>query len=262
VLLGVLLGSACGGADKPAPPASPPAAPKAVSSVAERLSVRVGAVWPHDPASYTQGLVWDGRNLLESIGQYGASALLRVELESGRAVQRVDLERAMFGEGLALAGDRLIQLTWREHKAFVYGANGFARVGEAHYDGEGWGLAFDGARLWLSDGSDTLTVRDPRTLAVLERRQVTLDGRPRDYLNELEWVEGKLYANVWQSDDILRIDPASGRVEAVIDAAGLLTPEERASTDVLNGIAYDPARKVFLITGKLWPKLFEVTFGR
>jgi glutaminyl-peptide cyclotransferase len=168
----------------------------------------------------------------------------------------------VFGEGLALAGDRLIQLTWREHRAFVYGASGFDRLGEARYDGEGWGLAFDGARLWQSDGSDTLTVRDPRTLAVLERRQVTLDGRPRDYLNELEWVEGKLYANVWQSDDILRIDPATGKVEAVIDAASLLSPEERASTDVLNGIAYDPARKVFLITGKLWPKLFEVTFGR
>jgi len=155
-----------------------------------------------------------------------------------------------------------VQLTWREHKAYVYETARFERVGEANYDGEGWGLTFDGSRLWMSDGSDTLTIRDPKTLTPIERRRVTLDGHPRDYLNELEWVEGKLYANVWQSDDILRIDPASGKVEAVIDAGGLLTPEERASTDVLNGIAYDPARKVFLITGKLWPKLFEVTFGR
>ncbi len=228
----------------------------------ERLAVHVVAVRPHDPASFTQGLIWDGRNLLESVGQYGTSALLRVELESGRALRRMELPPEIFGEGLALAGDRLVQLSWREGKAFFYGAAEFQSLGQATYTGEGWGLTFDGTRLWMSDGSDTLTVRDPRTLAVLERRRVTLDGRARDYLNELEWVDGRLYANVWQSDDILRIDPASGKVEAVIDAGGLLSPEERAATDVLNGIAYDPARKVFLITGKLWPKLFEVTFGR
>jgi glutamine cyclotransferase len=255
------LSSALSGATPRA--ASPPTAGKpaavAAASKVEHLTVRVQAVWPHDPASFTQGLVWDGHDLLESIGQYGASALLRVELETGRALRRVDLDPKVFGEGLARAGDRLVQLTWREGRAFSYRASDFSPLAESRYEGEGWGLAFDGAHLWMSDGSDTLTVRDQMTLAVLERRKVTIDGRPRDYLNELEWVDGKLYANVWQSDDIVRIDPTTGRVEAVIDAAGLLTAEERAHTDVLNGIAYDPARRVFFLTGKLWPKLFEVT---
>jgi len=268
LLLGAALPSACDAGEKAAAPThptsmavKPPSGPTPPSTV-EHLAVQVVAVWPHDPTSFTQGLVWDGRNLLESVGQYGSSALLRVERESGRALQRVDLDAHYFGEGLALAGDRVVQLTWREGKAFAYRAADFAPTDALSYAGEGWGLTFDGSRLWMSDGSDTLTVRDARTLAVVERRRITLDGRPRDYLNELEWVDGKLYANVWQSDEILRIDPASGRVEAVIDAGGLLSPQERAGTDVLNGIAYDPARKVFLLTGKLWPKLFEVTFGR
>jgi len=232
----------------------------AAAAPAARMTVRVLAAWPHDRSSFTQGLFWHAGALYESVGQYGSSALLRVELESGRALERTDLARRYFGEGLALAGDRLIQLTWREGKAFLYNAADFAPLGEIDYAGEGWGLTFDGHSLWMSDGSDTLTVRDPATLRVQKQVRVTLDGHPRDYLNELEWVDGKIYANVWQSDTILRIDPASGRTEAVIDASGLLDGEERNGTDVLNGIAYDPARQVFFITGKLWPKLFEVNF--
>ncbi len=236
------------------------APPPASSAPAARMTVRVLAAWPHERSSFTQGLLWHGGVLYESVGQYGSSGLLRVELESGRALERTDLARRFFGEGLALAGDRLVQLTWREGKAFCYNAADFTPLGELDYAGEGWGLTFDGHSLWMSDGSDTLTVRDPATLHVRRQVRVTLDGRPRDYLNELEWVDGKIYANVWQSDTILRIDPASGRAEAVIDASGLLSTEERNGTDVLNGIAYDPARQVFFITGKLWPKLFEVKF--
>lgn len=261
--IAVLLAGAGGGAESPQAGTSSGRGEGAAKPVSvERDAVRVVATWPHDTASFTQGLVWDGTALLESTGQYGASALLRVEKESGAALRRVELPQAVFGEGLALAGDRLVQLSWREGRAFLYRAADFGALGELSYAGEGWGLTYDGRHLWMSDGSDTLTVRDPATLAVVARRRVTLDGRGRDYLNELEWVGGKIFANVWQSDEILRIDPVSGRVEAVIDAAGLLAPQERAGTDVLNGIAYDPAKKTFLLTGKLWPKLFEVTFER
>ena len=136
----------------------------------------------------------------------------------------------------------------------------FQKTGELPYQGEGWGLCWDGTRLVRSDGSDRLTFRDPKTFAVQSILNVSLAGKPATELNELECVDGAVYANVWQTDDILRIDPKDGRVTAVIDASGLLTPEERQKTDVLNGIAWDPQRKIFLITGKLWPKLFEVTF--
>jgi glutamine cyclotransferase len=244
VLLAVLLGG----------PALPDAAP------AERLKVQVLSVRPHDPQSFTQGLVWSRGKLYESAGMYGASSLREVDAATGAVRRRLDVPPGFFAEGLALVGDRLIQLTWREGSAFVYSVASFERVAELRYEGEGWGLCFDGRRLVMSDGSDRLTFRDPRTLAATGRVAVRLDGRPLPQLNELECVGREVYANVWQSDEIVRIDPESGRVTAVIAAGGLLAPEERAKADVLNGIAYDAAKKTFLITGKLWPKLFEVRF--
>ena len=248
----------CDAADSPKPPATVSAASKSSGAV-EHLVVRVRASWPHDPRSFTQGLVWSHGTLYESVGEYGSSALLEVERESGRALRRMDLDPKYFGEGLALAGDNLVQLTWREGQAFVYAARDFAPLSSPRYEGEGWGLTWDGSALWMSDGSDTLTVRDAKTLNVLAHHRVTLEGRPRDYPNELEWVNGKIFANVWQSDTILRIDPQSGRVEAVI-APRFVVIRERNGADVLNGIAYDAAQRTFLITGKLWPKLFEVDF--
>jgi glutaminyl-peptide cyclotransferase len=240
------------------PPASPvrPALPPAPG--VERLVLQVVSTRPHDPGAFTQGLVWHKGKLYESTGQYGGSSLRRVNPATGQVEHRVDLAPAYFAEGLALAGDRLIQITWQEQAAFVYGLADFARVGEFHYTGEGWGLCYDGTNLVMSDGSDRLTFRDPRTFATIREVRVRLGATPVQRLNELEWVDGKIYANIWQSEEIVRIDPETGEVEAVIDASGLLAPEERYGTDVLNGIAYVPASKTFLITGKLWPKLFEV----
>jgi glutaminyl-peptide cyclotransferase len=239
----------------PGPPAGPGA-----ERAAERLRVKVLSVRPHDPAAYTQGLVWDRGTLYESAGLYGRSSLRQVDPRTGEVLRHADVPPRFFAEGLALVGNRLVQLTWKEGVAFVYDALSFGRVGEFHYDGEGWGLCDDGRRLVMSDGSDRLSFRDRGTFALLGGVDVRLDGRPAQQLNELECVGGAVYANVWRSDEILRIDPASGQVSALIDAGGLLDAAERAHADVLNGIAYDAAKKTFLITGKLWPKLFEVVF--
>ena len=217
---------------------------------------------PHDPTAYTQGLVWDHGALYESAGLYGRSSLRQVDPRTGAVLRRVDLAPAFFAEGLALAGSRLLQLTWKEGVAFQYDARTFERTGEFHYEGEGWGLCDDGRRLVMSDGSDHLAFRDRQTFALLGGVDVRLDGRPATQLNELECVDGAIYANVWKTDEILRIDPVSGRVTAVIDAAGLLDAAAQEQADVLNGIAYDPEKKTFLVTGKLWPKMFEVVFVR
>jgi glutamine cyclotransferase len=226
----------------------------------ERLKVKVLSTRPHDPGAFTQGLLLDKGSLFESTGMYGQSSLREVDPRTGAVKRKVDVPQKYFAEGLTLVGDRLIQLTWQEQKAFVYKLADFTKVEELRYDGEGWGLCSDGTRLVMSDGSDRLTFRDPKTFAVLGGVNVTLAGRLIDRLNELECVNGAVYANVWQTDDILRIDPGSGKVTAVIDASGLLSPAERQQAEVLNGIAWDPAKKTFLITGKLWPKMFEVVF--
>jgi glutaminyl-peptide cyclotransferase len=246
-----------------APPAVPASRPAAPFRLPERLKVKVLATRPHDPAAFTQGLLVHEGSLYESTGLYSSSSLREVDPVSGVVKRKVDVPSEYFAEGLALVDDRLIQLTWKDQKALVYKLAGFASAGELHYEGEGWGLCWDGKRLVMTDGSDKLTFRDPKTFAFLGEVTVTRADRMGERvleLNELECVDGVVYANVWQTDEILRIDPSNGRVTAVIDASGLLTPEERRKTDVLNGIAWDPQRRVFLITGKLWPKLFEVTF--
>jgi glutamine cyclotransferase len=256
--------AAAGGASAAGAGAGGPAAGRGagVAGAAERLRVKVLSVRPHDPTAYTQGLVWDHGTLYESAGLYGRSSLRQVDPRTGDVLRRLDVPPGFFAEGLAQAGDRLIQLTWKEGVAFVYDVRSFERVGEFSYQGEGWGLCDDGRRLVMSDGSDRLVFRDRRTFAPLGGVEVALDGSPARQLNELECVGGAVYANVWMTDEILRIDPASGRVTAVIDAGGLLDAAEQAHADVLNGIAYDPQKKTFYITGKLWPKMFEVVFVR
>ena len=230
------------------------------AAVVQSLSVRVHRELPHDTGAYTQGLLWwDGR-LYESTGQYGRSDLRRLDPETGAVEQRVDISPAYFGEGLARVDDRLIMLTWKAQRAFVFGLERFDEQRTFRYEGEGWGLCNDGSRLVMSNGSNRLTFRDLRTFEVLGDVAVTLRGFPLTQLNELECVGDAVYANVYQTDFLVRIDPDTGRVTHYIDAAGLLTREERRGVDVLNGIAFDPGAETFYITGKLWPKMFEVTF--
>ena len=235
----------------------------------ETVPVRVPHVLdvrPHDPGAFTQGLVLHEGSLYESTGRDGGEARLReVNPLTGTIVREIYLPPAedgstYWGEGLARVGDRLVQLTWRHGVAFDYDLATFAELRRFRYDGEGWGLCHDGERLVMSNGSNKLTFRDPETFTVLATVDVTIEGWPRDRLNELECVDGFVYANVFLTDEIVRIDPHTGAVVERIDASGLLTPEEELTADVLNGIAYDPTRRTFLLTGKWWPKLFEVQF--
>lgn len=225
-----------------------------------QLEAKVLAVYRHDPEAYTQGLIWLSDHLYESTGHYGRSTLRRVDLETGDVVQVVALPPNFFGEGLAAVEDRLIQLSWREQTALLWDLESLERTGELSYLGEGWGLCYDGRKLYMSDGSDILTVRDPETLGEIGRLRVTLSGRPIANLNELECAEGWIYANVYQSETLLRIDSDTGEVRATIDASALLSKAERQGVDVLNGIAYNDDTGSFYVTGKLWPKLFEVIF--
>jgi len=229
-------------------------------SAAERLRVEVVRSYPHDRAAFTQGLLLHAGRLYESTGLVGQSTLREVEVETGRVIRTTNVAPPIFAEGLTLVGDRLIQLTWQNGKALLYDRQSFARQGEFTYQGEGWGLCTAGDKIVMSNGSSSLTIRSPKDFSVQNTIKVTLDGRPLDQLNELECVDGAIYANVWMRDLIVRIDPASGRVTQRIDAANLLSPMERQGVDVLNGIAYDAADRTFLITGKLWPRLFRVRF--
>ena len=201
-----------------------------------------------------------GGRLFASSGQYAKSTLNEIDPTTGDVLRSVPLDRQYFGEGLAAVDDRLIQLTWQERTALVYRAADFTEIGSFSYDTEGWGLCDDGDRLVMSDGTSTLFFRDRNTFEVLATVEVTNGGEPVAGLNELECVDGQVYANVYPTDGIVRLDPSSGRVTAEIDASGLLTPDEEEDAEVLNGIAYDAAAGTFLLTGKYWPALFEVRF--
>lgn len=233
-----------------------------VAAVPESLKVKVVRSFPHDPAAFTQGLLFFEGKLFESTGLPGRSSIRQVDLESGEVTQRVALDSPLFGEGLTRVGDRLIQLTWQDGRALVWGLRTLQKVSEYRYEGEGWGLCFDGKRLVMSDGSDRLTFRDPDSFAVLGTLQVSRQGQPVSHLNELECVGTVVYANIWQDNHIARIDGQTGSVTGWIDARGLLTAEQSVGVDVLNGIAYVAETGRFLVTGKLWPRVFEVAFVR
>ncbi len=229
----------------------------------QTLAVEVIAVRDHDPSAFTQGLFLHDGLFYESTGRYGESTVRAVDPMTGEVQQQVEVPEQYFGEGLALVDDRLIQLTWKENTALVYDRATFEQVGTFEYEGEGWGLCYDGAWLYMTDGTPFIDLRDPETFELVFSGAVTLQGQPVGNLNELECVGDYLYANVWQTDYIVQIDKSNGVVVAVIDASDLLTQEERAGLEpgaVLNGIAYDAESDVFLITGKLWPKMFEVRF--
>lgn len=228
----------------------------------EELVVEVISERPHDPAAFTQGLLWYEGFLYESTGLYGESSLRKVDPQTGEVLQQIALENTYFAEGLERVDDTLIQLTWKENTAFIYDLDTFEEVGTYAYDGEGWGLCSNGDYLYMSDGTSYLTVRERDTFDLIFDGLVTLQGRPMQpgLLNELECVGDTIYANLWQTDFIAGINASNGTVTHIIDASGLLTESERAEADVLNGIAYDPEADVFYITGKLWPRLFEVRF--
>ena len=231
----------------------------AVAAV-ESLTVKVHRKIPHDPAAYTQGLLWWQGKLYESTGRRGQSQLRRIDPVTGTVEHRVRIPVFFFGEGLAREGQRLVMLTWQAEQAFVFGLPGLDRLGTQTYRGEGWGLCHDGRRFVMSDGSDRLSFRDSVSFAVVGQVAVTFEGRPLANLNELECVDGGVYANVFQRDTIVRIHPATGRVTARVEAAGLRDAGEAQGADVLNGIAYAPELDRFFVTGKLWPAMFEVTF--
>lgn len=215
--------------------------------------------WPHDPSAYTQGLVYSNGRLYEGTGLNGRSSLRQVELETGAVLRRHALERQYFGEGITLFKGRLYQLTWRSRVGFIYDAETFQQVGRFDYPTEGWGLTDDGTSLIMSDGTSTLRFLDPATLAVRRTVRVTDAGREISMLNELEFVKGEVYANVFMTNRIARIDPSTGRVTGWIDLSGLLAPRDRTGgEDVLNGIAYDAARDRLFVTGKRWPRLFHI----
>jgi glutamine cyclotransferase len=240
--------------------ARPIVSPTPAIAAPRPMRVKVLRTLPHDPRAFTQGLLIHAGTFYESTGMQGESSLRNVEIDSGKVLRRISLDRAFFGEGLALAGDRLVQLTWTSKKAFVYDLFSFQKIGELTYDGEGWGLCFDGNQLVMSNGSDRLSFRDPQTFAVGREVAVTRGGKPLKKLNELECVGDLIYANVWRKDEIVAIEAKTGNVTATIDASGLLTVQESNGVDVLNGIAYDKRSGHFFITGKWWPKMFEVEF--
>ncbi len=215
-------------------------------------------VYPHDPKAFTQGLQYVKGALYEGTGQVGHSSIRKVELTSGKVVQHRELPAPHFGEGITVWKNDLIELTWQTHVAFVYDRATFEPKKQFSYPGEGWGLTQDATRLIMSDGSDELRILDPVTFVERRRIKVTAVGAPLRNLNELEYVKGEIFANVWQTDYVACIAPDTGKVSAYIDLRGLLTPAERATTDVLNGIAYDAAQDRLFVTGKWWPKLFEI----
>jgi glutaminyl-peptide cyclotransferase len=216
----------------------------------------------HDPLAYTQGLLYTNGFLYEGTGLEEESSIRKVKLETGEVVQRRAVP-TVFGEGIILWKDRLIELTWQHHFGYIYDLATFQPRGQFQYPGEGWGLTLDGKRIIMSDGTAQLRFWDPDTLKELGRITVTDDGRPVTQLNELEYIKGEVWANVYQTDRIARIDPATGKVTGWIDLTGILPQEDRNSlTDVLNGIAYDAAGDRIFVTGKRWPKLFEIRVVR
>ncbi len=261
-LLVLLLLTSCGSSPPPKPINRANAPAKAALPV---YTYDIVKSYPHDPTAFTQGLVFHNGFLYEGTGGKEGdnffSALRKVEIETGKVLQKRDLSRDYFGEGITIHNDKVYQLTWKERTAFVYNLSDFAPVKEFRYSGDGWGLTDDGALLYMSDGTHVIRVLDPATFD-LKRTIVVNDerGDPLMQLNELEWVKGEIWANVWQSTSIARIDPASGKLLGRIDLTPIMDEERKQNpkADVLNGIAYDEAGDRIFVTGKMWRRLFEI----
>mgnify|MGYP001016462402 CR=1 FL=1 len=238
--------------------------PKVIGTISPaepvKYTYRIVARFPHDPQAFTQGLVYQDGYFYESTGLYGHSFLRQVNPGDGRVLRQVALAEKYFGEGIALCDGRIYQLTWREHRAFVYDRVSFELLQTFQYDTEGWGLTYDGEYLIMSDGSAVLTFLEPETFTPVRKLPVRSNGKPVVRLNELEYINGKIFANVWLTDHIAIIDPATGVVTGWLDLTGLLDPKIHPGhrVDVLNGIAYDEQEDRLFVTGKLWPYVFAI----
>ena len=237
-----------------APPANGPA---------PKYGYQIVNIWPHDSNAFTQGLILMDGKLLESTGEVGFSSLRRVEVESGKVLKKVEVPEPYFAEGIAQLNGKIYQLTWQHNLGFIYDAQTFDRVGQFNYQGEGWGLTTDGQSLILSDGTSSIRFIDPASFRVTRSIQVTDQSRPVRELNELEYINGEIYANLWHDNRIATIDPQSGRVNSWIDLTGLMPEGELQDPEaVLNGIAYDQGNDKLFVTGKLWPRIFEIKVKR
>ncbi len=234
-------------------------APAGVKAAVPEYTAAVVHTYPHDPAAFTEGLLYHGGFLYESTGRSGQSSIREVTLETGAVIRRMDIEPNYFGEGIVIWKDRLIELTWKNEIGFVYDLKTFKRRSDFHYAGEGWALTHDGSHLIMSDGTPDLRILDPDTFGDRGHIHVTCDGREVHKLNELEWVKGEIYANIWLTNVIARIDPATGHIAGLIDLSDLAAATVKPEGDnVLNGIAYDAAADRLFVTGKLWPKLYQI----
>jgi len=233
--------------------------PSANSNVIPVYTYKVVNTYPHDRSAFTEGLVFEDGVLYEGTGLRGYSNLRRVKLETGEILQIRELSSQFFGEGVTLYGNKIIQLTWQSHIGFVYDKYSFKLLQEFNYPDEGWGIAHDGKHLIMSDGTATLHFLDPETFEEISQIEVSANNTPVTRINELEYIQGEIYANIWQTEHIARIDPLTGQVIGWIDLKGILSPEDDSETvDVLNGIAYDLKNSRLFVTGKFWPKLFEI----
>lgn len=248
--------------EKPVPSSDATPTKETTESVplATRVRCQVVATHPHDTMAFTQGLQVVNGMFVESTGQYGTSSLRHVNIRTGKVLKRTDLGPRYFGEGLTVLNGKAYMLTWLNQQGFIYDATTLKEIGTFRYSGEGWGLTNDGTHLLMSNGSNTITYLDPVNARVIKTIDVFLDGTPLRELNELEYVDGEIWANVWRQDIIVRIDPATGMVRSVINCEGLLPlTEHTPSTDVLNGIAFDSVARKLYVTGKNWPHVYEIT---
>lgn len=220
---------------------------------------KVVARYPHDPRAFTEGLLYHDGALYEATGEPGRSSIRKVDLATGKVLQKVDIAPPTFGEGIAIWNDEIVSLTWKQQTGWRWDLKSFRKLGEFHYPGEGWALTSDGTHLLMTDGSDQIRVLDPNTMKEERRISVTADGRPLKNVNELEWVDGEILANVWMTNVIARIDPVSGKVTGWIDLSALTAEIDPGNPDdVPNGIAWDAKAKRLFVTGKDWPTLFEI----
>lgn len=238
--------------------ATEPTAPPAV----ERCGYRIVETYPHDRGSFTQGLFWDNGHLYEGTGQYGRSRVARLDLETGKALAEAQLPADQFGEGIVRWRDQIIGVTWQSGVGHRWRIKDLKPVGSFRYDGEGWGVTLHGDQLVLSDGTPELRFFDPATMKEQRRVKVSLSGRPLPMLNELEAIDGEIWANVWMTDFIVRIDPDSGAVRGIVNLSGLREAAGATGQDaVLNGIAWDAKKKRLFVTGKYWPNLYEIALA-